>query len=93
MPVATYHIVLLILGAIAMVITVYFVYKILYDPSINEQECRVRMSAWCAKCETNGGDPSLELEDCAEKFYGMSDFDFDCDSAKDRCKAFLPITP
>ncbi len=81
---------MLIIGVIVLVVVIAFVYKVFFHPSINESECRTRITAWCARCKTDGSTPDDKLVECAQKFYGMS-ATFDCQSAEDDCKAFLPI--
>jgi len=52
--IAIQTILMLLVGILVVGIVVYMVYRYIFSPVINEQECRTRMVNWCTTCKSSG---------------------------------------
>jgi len=85
----------LVIGVIVIVIIVFLIYRYVLKSPIGEQECRARMTAWCASCQlsgwTSGPGMNQELKDCVSE-HNLASQHNDCSNAKTDCAGFLPST-
>jgi len=72
-------------------IVVYIIYRYVLNSPLGEQECRARMTTWCANCEftkwQGGGSMGEKLENCAITVYKFATKNT-CDQTE--CAGFLP---
>jgi len=88
----------LVIGVIVIVIVVFLIYRYVLKSPIGEQECRARMTAWCASCQlvdfAGGVQMGEELATCAKDHWdiGSGNADQDCGGQENNCAGFLPST-
>jgi len=84
----------LVIGVIVIVIVVFLIYRYVLKSPIGEQECRARMTAWCASCQlvdfSDGPKMGEELGSCVSSIGASGSTDQVCTGQETNCAGFLP---